>query len=235
MAERLQKLISASGMMSRRAAENAIREGRVSVNDRIAVLGDCAGSDDQVLLDGVAVKRPIKLYYLALNKPSGYVTTMKDEKGRKTVCDLVRSVPARVYPVGRLDLNSEGLLIMTNDGEFAESLAHPSGGFSKTYLVTVAGKNIEGSFKRLKLPFSIDDVDVQAVKVEMLQKEKKEAVLSVTIREGKNRQIRRMCETAGLKVKRLQRIQEGPISLGDLESGSYRYLTEEEVDSVFGR
>ena len=160
---------------------------------------------------------------------------MKDEKGRKTVCDLVRSVPARVYPVGRLDLNSEGLLIMTNDGEFAESLAHPSGGFSKTYLVTVAGKNIEGSFKRLKLPFSIDDVDVQAVKVEMLQKEKKEAVLSVTIREGKNRQIRRMCETAGLKVKRLQRIQEGPISLGDLESGSYRYLTEEEVDSVFGR
>ena len=235
MAERLQKLISAAGLMSRRAAENAIRQGRVTVNGRTAVLGDCAGPDDCVQLDGMLVEKSKQMYYLAVNKPCGYVTTMKDEKGRKTVCDLVREVPARVYPVGRLDLNSEGLLIMTNDGEFAELLAHPAGGFRKTYLVTVTGNDLEDSVQRLKLPFTVDGSEVQATDVIMLRKDNKEAVLSVTIREGKNRQIRKMCEMASLTVKRLKRIQEGPVLLGDLPIGCYRHLTEEEVNFVYGR
>ena len=235
MADRIQKLISASGMMSRRAAEQAIREGRVSVNGKTAVLGDSADPEDQVLLDGMAVKKTQQFYYLALNKPRGYVTTMKDEKGRKTVRDLVRSIPARVYPVGRLDLNSEGLLVMTNDGDFAERLSHPSGGFRKTYLVTVSGKDIEKSFHRLKMPFLIDGAEVQTANADILKRNNEEAVLSVTIREGKNRQIRRMCEIAELKVLRLKRIQEGPVLLGNLECGKYRHLTEEEVDIVFGR
>ena len=234
MAERLQKLISAAGLMSRRAAENAIRQGRVTVNGRTAVLGDCAGPDDCVQLDGMLVEKSKQMYYLAVNKPCGYVTTMKDEKGRKTVCDLVREVPARVYPVGRLDLNSEGLLIMTNDGEFAELLAHPAGGFRKAYLVTVTGNDLEDSVQRLKLPFTVDGSEVQATDVIMLRKDNKEAVLSVTIREGKNRQIRKMCEKVGLNVIKLVRISEGNVKLGSLESGKWRYMTEDEIKSLAG-
>lgn len=234
MPERLQKLIAASGLMSRRAAESIIAAGRVTVNGHPAKLGDSAEEGDTVLLDGQPVPlREQKRYYM-LNKPRGYVCSMHDERGRKSVRELLPVSAGRVYPVGRLDIMSEGLLIMTNDGEFANCVMHPSSGIQKIYRTTVTGVNLEAGIERLREPFFLDGVRVQAVKLTVLKKDGQDAVLDLTIGEGRNREIRRMCETAGLKVKRLTRIAEGPLRLGNLPSGKFRSLSQEEIASLVG-
>ena len=234
MAERLQKIIAESGLMSRRAAELAISEGRVRINDMPARLGDRGESSDRITLDGVELPRKEEKRYYMLNKPRGYVCSLHDEQGRKSVRELLPASAGRVYPVGRLDLMSEGLLLLTNDGEFANRVMHPSSRILKTYRTRVEGDGLEARVARLREPFELDGVSVRAVRVRILKKTDREAVLDITIGEGRNREIRRMCEEAGLHVARLTRIAEGELRLGDLPSGRYRTLSAEEIASVMG-
>ena len=234
MAERLQKIIAESGLMSRRAAELAISEGRVLVNGLPAKLGDRAESSDQITLDGEALPLKEEKRYYMLNKPRGYVCSLHDEQGRKSVRELLPASAGRVYPVGRLDLMSEGLLLMTNDGVFANRIMHPSSRILKTYRTCVEGDTLDTRIARLREPFELDGVSVQAVELRVLKKTDRAAVLDITIGEGRNREIRRMCEEAGLRVARLTRIAEGGLLLGDLPSGRFRPLSEEEIASVMG-
>lgn len=233
MEERIQKIISVRGGISRRAAEKLIAEGRVTVNGELARLGDKAESETvKLYVDGNLLEnRKIKNIYIMLNKPVGYVTTMSDEKGRKTVKDLVEDVGERVYPIGRLDINSEGLLLMTNDGDFANSVMHPSFEKEKTYEVSVNG-DVENGIKRLRAPMELDGVALKQPTVCVIKIYKNDAVLDITIHEGRNHQIRRMCELAGLKVKRLTRTSEGGINLGQLKKGTWRYLTDNEIEKL---
>ncbi len=231
MAERLQKIISAAGLMSRRAAEEYIKSGRVKVNGLTAKLGDRAEETDIVAVDGKALPRAEKKTYIMLNKPRGYVTTMSDEKGRRDVTELVRGL-GRVYPVGRLDMYSEGLLIMTNDGDFANLLMHPSHEFKKTYRTWVRGEDIGLAVEYLRGELDIGDYIVQADSVDIESLIPGGAVLLITISEGRNRQVRKMCACVGLKVTRLMRISEGPLSLGELPCGKWRYLSEGEIRAV---
>ncbi|MBR3293571.1 MAG: rRNA pseudouridine synthase [Oscillospiraceae bacterium] len=229
MAERIQKILAAAGLMSRRAAEEAILAGRVSVNGRTAALGERAEADDVIALDGFTLIEPEKKRYLMLHKPRGYVTTLRDEKGRKTVVELLNGVNARVYPVGRLDLNSEGLLLLTNDGDFANRVMHPSGDISKTYLVWVRGADLPHAAERLSRPIALDGVKLRPARVRSIKLNQDDALLSVTIFEGRNRQIRRMCESCELHVTRLVRVSEGKLQLGELPLGQWRELTDEEI------
>ena len=232
MAERLQKIISASGLMSRRAAEECISAGRVTVNGKKAMLGDKAEiNSDIILLDGKKLPSVGEKIYIMLNKPKGYVTTMSDEKGRRDVTELVK-IPQRVYPVGRLDMYSEGLLIMTNDGDFANKLMHPSHNIIKTYRTWVQGEDVGESTEYLRGELEIDGCIVQAESVEFESLFPGGAVLLISIGEGRNRQVRKMCACCGLKVTRLMRISEGPLELGDLKPGKWRKLTEEEITSI---
>ena len=229
MEERLQKIISACGLMSRRAAEEAIRAGRVAVNGKTAALGDKADPEmDKIEVDGRPLGGAAEPVYLMLNKPAGYVTTLKDEQGRPTAAELVADCGARVYPVGRLDLNSEGLLLFTNDGALANGLEHPSHEVEKEYLVRVVG-DARGALPRLSRPMTLDGVRVQGARVRFLGENDGGAALSIVINEGKNRQVRRMCKAAGLHVVRLRRVREGTLRLGELPSGQWRFLTEEEL------
>ena len=234
MAERLQKIIAASGLMSRRAAEEAITSGRVQLNGRTAILGEKADAGDQILVDGKPVPEAEEKRYYMLNKPRGYVCTLKDEKGRKSVRELLPENAGRVYPVGRLDLMSEGLLLMSNDGDFTLRVTHPSSELLKTYRTEVSGESAQEAARRLRQPFCLDGISVQAVEVSLAESRPESVVLDITIREGRNRQIRRMCEMAGLHVERLTRIAEGPLRLGDLPSGSVRRLTKREVAAIMG-
>lgn len=236
MVERLQKLLSGAGIASRRAAEAMIEEGRVTVNGVRAFLGDKADPEkDEIAVDGkVIAALPDGFYYIMLNKPVGYVTTMSDEKGRKTVAELTADVPVRVYPVGRLDINSDGLLLMTNDGEFANRVMHPSFGKDKTYRVSVTGDAAAG-LRRLREPMELDGVMLRTPKAELIRREGGLTVLNITIHEGRNREVRRMCETAGLQVKRLTRISIGSVKLGKLPRGHWRELTGEEVRALRGK
>lgn len=232
MEERLQKLLSAAGVCSRRAAETYITAGRVTVNGVPAELGQRADPDrDDIRVDGKPLSSKEELVYLLLNKPRGYVTTLSDEKGRKTVAELVSGCGARVYPVGRLDLDSEGLLLMTNDGALTHRLLHPSGQVNKTYLVSVYGP-VAGAAERLSAVTDLDGEPIRPAQVEVLRRTGQTAELSVTIHEGKNRQIRRMCQACGLTVKRLRRVREHTLELGDLPVGKWRYLTAEEVAAL---
>ena len=233
MAERLQKIIASAGLMSRRAAEEAIRAGRVSCNGRIASLGETAEpGQDQICLDGLSVVPQERKIYLMLHKPRGVVTSMNDEQGRRSVADLVKDVGARVYPVGRLDLDSEGLLLMTNDGDFANRVMHPSHEVSKCYETWVKGSNVDAAVKSLGQPMRIDGYEIRPATVRLLRRiSEQEALLSITIHEGRNRQVRKMCESVGLRVTRLLRVSEGSLHLGDLPSGSWRSLTKEEIKS----
>lgn len=234
MAERLQKLISAAGLMSRRAAEEYIMAGRVTVNGRVAALGDRADAGlDLILVDGKPLARQEERTYIMLNKPKGYVTTMSDEKGRHDVTELVRGL-GRIYPVGRLDMYSEGLLIMTDDGDFANTLMHPSHNLKKTYRTWVRGENAGLAAERLRGEIDIGDCTVRAESVDIERLIPDGAVLLITIGEGRNRQIRRMCARCGLKVERLVRISEGGLELGDLRPGRWRRLTDEEIKTVMG-
>ena len=229
MAERLQKLIAAAGLCSRRSAEEWIAQGRVSVNGRQAHLGDCADlSLDSVLVDGVPLGRNDRKRYLMLNKPRGYVCTLSDEKGRPTVAELVKDCGVRVFPVGRLDLDSEGLLLFTNDGEWMQRILHPKYEVNKTYHVTVAGE-VGDAAKKLSRLTQIDGEEIRPAQVEILYRGRETAELAFTIHEGKNRQIRRMCAAVGLCVKRLRRVAEHDLLLGDLPIGAWRDLTEREL------
>lgn len=235
MTERLQKLISAAGLMSRRAAEEAISAGRVRVNGERASLGDKADpATDEITVDGKVLPQETAKLYLMLHKPRGYVTTLSDEKGRKNVTALLGELGSRVYPVGRLDMYSEGLLLMTNDGDFANRVMHPSHEVSKVYHTWVTGENIEKAAHMLRRPMEIDGYTVHAQGVDIVQGFPGGALFSITIKEGRNRQIRKMCEKAGLKVTRLLRVAEGSLELGNLKSGCWRHLTKGEVKSLLG-
>ena len=232
MEERLQKLLSAAGVCSRRAAETYLTAGRVTVNGEPARLGQKADPDrDEILVDGRPLAPRAKPVYILLNKPRGYVTTLSDEQGRKTVAELVADCGARVYPVGRLDLDSEGLLLLTNDGDWAQHLLHPSHEVEKTYHVSVFGP-VAGAAARLAAMTDLEGEPIRPARVEVLRQTSRTAVLAVTIHEGKNRQVRRMCAQCGLTVKRLRRVQEGPLKLGNLPSGKWRDLSENEVEAL---
>ena len=230
MTQRIQKILSERGVCSRRKAEAYIMEGRVTVNGNPANLGDTADPDvDMILLDGNPLPSTQKPVYIMLYKPRGYVTTLSDEKGRKNAAELVADCGVRVYPVGRLDMDSEGLLIFTNDGEFANLLTHPKHEVNKTYLVTVTDFTAE-KLEKLSLPVELDGYLIKKPAVKLVRTlSGNRAVLSVTIHEGRNRQVRRMCDLAGMGVTRLTRISEGAVKLGDLKSGTWRYLTDAEV------
>ncbi len=233
MAERLQKLIAASGLMARRKAEEAIEAGRVTVNGRVARLGESADRDsDRILVDGKELPSGEQKLYIMLYKPRGVVCSLHDEKGRRDVRELVRELPERLFPVGRLDMDSEGLLLMTNDGAWANLLTHPSHEVEKSYLTWVKGENPASALEKLRGPMEIDGHPIRPARVELLEELPGGAKLSVTIHEGRNRQVRKMCEQAGLSVTRLCRVREGSLRLGDLKSGQWRRLTEEEVERL---
>ena len=234
MQERLQKIISSCGYTSRRSAEKLIEDGRVKVNGEIASIGDRADLDcDSIEIDGIRLVFQPERVYVAVNKPKGYVTTLSDEKGRKNVSELVSEIGIRLYPVGRLDINSEGLLLMTNDGDFANRLMHPSGNILKTYRVWVRGFSIDDSVSSLSMPLEIEGgCFVKAKKVSVLKANADSAVIDITIGEGKNRQVRKMCDKCSLTVTRLCRMKEGPVSLGNLKSGMWRYLSESELNDI---
>jgi len=227
MQERLQKIIAASGECSRRNAEKLISDGKVRVNGIVASLGDKADTAEDVIeVNGKTISGVTK-YYIMLNKPRGYITTLDDEKDRKTVAELV-DVGTRVHPVGRLDYNSEGLLIMTNDGELTYRLTHPSNEIPKGYIVTVRG-NLEEGLTPLKSPIEIDGKMTRAAEVKVLRENSEGGLLHITIHEGRNRQIRRMCEAADLQVLRLKRVSLGDLMLDRMPAGRWRHLTEGEV------
>lgn len=236
--ERIQKVLSEQGYCSRRAAEQIIAENRVKVNGHPAKLGDKMDINRDVLsVDGekIHLAKKQQLYYYMLHKPRGFVTTMSDERGRKTVIDLMKDVPARVFPVGRLDKDSEGLLLLTNDGEFANQMMHPSNGVNKLYRVTVHPKAAEEQIVQLSEGVKLDDGTMtQPAIVKVVVDEPERTVMEMTIHEGKNREIRRMCEAVGLEVVRLRRTALGPVKLGMLQPGQYRELTKAEIAGLRG-
>ncbi len=228
MTERIAKILAARGLASRRKAEDWITAGRVQCNGQPVSLGDRADPDrDMLTLDGNPLPAPAAKRYIMLHKPRGYVTTLSDEKGRPDVSALVESCGARVYPVGRLDMDSEGLLLLTNDGEFANRLMHPRHQVEKVYDVLVRGFR-PGAEALLRRPIVLDGYAIAPPKVTLLSSRDDRARLRVTIHEGRNRQVRRMCQAAGMEVLRLKRIAEGGVTLGDLKPGTWRELTEEE-------
>lgn len=232
MEERLQKILSAAGICSRRAAEGYITAGRVTVNGQTAELGWKADPErDEIRVDGKLLSGTEEKVYLLLNKPRGYVTTLSDEKGRKNVAELVQDCGVRVYPVGRLDLDSEGLLLMTNDGDFMQHLLHPREEINKIYHVSVFGP-VSQAAEKLSAITDLDGEQIRPAQVQVLKQTAQTAELAITIHEGKNRQIRRMCAACDLTVKRLRRVQEHSLVLGDLPAGRWRYLSEQEVAAL---
>ena len=234
MRERLQKLIARAGICSRRTAETLLTAGRVTVNGVAAHLGDKADADaDVIAIDGTAIAFAEPAVYLMLNKPRGYVTTLSDELGRATAAELVADCGTRVFPVGRLDKDSEGLLLFTNDGALMQAMTHPSHQVDKTYEVTVTGQ-LEGAADRLSAVTELDGEPIVPAQVEIMERRQGQALLRVTIHQGKNRQIRRMCAQVGMQVTRLRRVSEDALTLGDLKPGQWRYLTDAEVAALKG-
>lgn len=232
MTEKLQKILSTHGVASRRHAEQMIEQGRVSCNGRICRLGERADPEfDTILVDGKPLPSVGEKVYLMLHKPRGFVTTLSDEKGRKNAAQLVADCGSRVYPVGRLDMDSEGLLIFTNDGDFANRLMHPKHEVDKTYRVFVSGYSAE-ALEKLRLPVTLDGYTIRPPQVQLVKNNDQRAEILVTIHEGRNRQVRRMCQLAGMDVQRLIRISEGSLQLGDLPLGKWRHLTPNEVKSL---
>lgn len=227
---RLQKILAQAGAASRRKAEQMILDGRVAVNGRPARLGDSARPGrDVITLDGQRLELSEGKVYLALYKPRGFVTTMEDERGRRCVAQLVEDVPYRVYPVGRLDKDSEGLLLMTNDGDFANAVSHPRTHVAKTYRVTLRPGVTEDQLLRISTGILLDGRMTAPAKARVLEQQAGRAVVEIVLYEGRNREIRRMCQALGLEVARLKRIAVGPVRLGMLRQGAYRELTREEV------
>ncbi len=234
--ERLQKYLARCGVASRRAAEEIILDGRVSVNGKIVdTLGTKVNSDtDTVLLDQKPVTPAQKHVYIMLNKPRGYVTTAKDNFDRKTVLDLIPKNLGRVFPVGRLDYDSEGLLLLTTDGDLTFRLTHPSHEVTKSYLALVSGIPDEEALSTLRNGVLLEGRKTMPAKVTLKRAEADKAVLLITISEGRNRQVRKMCSLVGHEVLRLRRVAEGPIKLGNLEVGAWRHLTKEEIQALGG-
>lgn len=231
---RIQKILADSGYCSRRKAEALIQAGRVQRNGRPVKLGDKASPKDIISVDGQKVFIPRKKHmrYLMLNKPRGYVTTVSDELDRRCVMDLLEDVEERVYPIGRLDRNSEGLLLLTNDGNFANDIMHPSRHVSKTYRVTVRPSVTEEQLAEMASGIVLDGKKTLPANIVVLNNETGRVVLQITIKEGRNRQIRRMCEAVGLEVARLRRTSIGPVKLGMLKPGTWRDLTPEELRAI---
>lgn len=231
---RLQKFLSEAGIASRRKAEEMIRNGSVKVNGKIAQIGDSVDAKkDVITVKGKKVIKQSSMRYILLNKPRGYVTTTDDELGRKCVLELVKDVKERIYPVGRLDRVSEGALIMTNDGAFANAMMHPSKHVPKTYRVTVRPEPTSEQIDILSTGVEIDGRMTSPADVYIISKEEGRAVLEIVLYEGRNRQIRRMCEALNLEVARLRRIAVGSVKLGMLPTGQWRDLTPQEVESLF--
>ena len=229
MKQRLQKLMAAAGLCSRRKAEEWLDAGRVTVNGAPASRGQSADPEtDEILVDGKPLSIPAEKCYLMLNKPRGVLSAMYDGRGRPTVAQLVKGCGARVVPVGRLDMDSEGLLLMTNDGEWLQRVMHPRYEVDKVYRVTVSGR-LDGAAEALARVREVGGEPIAPARVELLRRDARTAELSVTIHEGKNRQIRRMCASVGLQVRRLRRVAEHELTLDDLPEGRWRYLTAEEV------
>lgn len=229
---KLQKYFSDCGIMSRRTAEDEIKKGLVKVNGDVAELGLRIDPErDTVEYKGkpVILNKQSKCYIM-LNKPRGFVTTLSDEKGRKTVVELISDLDIRVYPVGRLDMDSDGLLILTNDGELTNRLTHPRHEIPKIYNVTVSGDVSPQTLDALSRPMVLDGYEILPVRVRALGFDRNDTILEFTLYEGRNRQIRKMCDTQGLKIKRLCRVAIGEISLGSLGIGKWRYLTDAEVE-----
>ena len=230
---RLQKYISQCGIASRRKAEELILQGKVKINGKTAVLGDKVHDGDKVYVGGKRVIIPKKNYrYIMLNKPRGFITTMSDDRGRKCVAELVRGVGERVYPIGRLDKDSEGMLIFTNDGDFANKVMHPRNSIYKFYRVTVRPDITEDQLVKLETGVELDGKKTAPAVVHVLHKEQGRVVLEMILHEGKNREIRRMCEALGLEVARLRRTQIGGVKMGMLKQGDWRDLTEKEVKNL---
>ena len=233
--ERLQKYLSECSVASRRKAEELIKQGKVKVNGRIAQIGDKIDpKKDTVTVSGKKVVAVKQKYYIMLNKPRGYVTTMSDELGRKCVAELVQDVGVTVYPVGRLDRDSEGLLLLTNDGAFANAVMHPRKHVPKTYRVTVRSSINDAQIQKLETGIDIegDGRDTLPATVRVLEKSAGRSVFEITIYEGRNRQIRKMCEQVSLDVIRLKRNAVGSVKLGMLKVGKWRELTEDEVHKL---
>lgn len=230
MTERLQKLIARAGLASRRQAEAWIEEGRVLLNGTPARLGDQADPRvDEILVDGKKLCTAPEPVTVMLNKPRGYISTLKDPQGRRRVTDLVADLPQRLYPIGRLDYNTEGLLLMTNDGELAQRLSHPRHHVAKTYLVKVRGSLSAEKQQQLKTGIQLEDGMTLPAVLENVRGGRMTSWFELTIREGRNRQIRRMCEALGLQVVRLKRIRIGFLGLGSLKTGAYRPLSRKEI------
>lgn len=233
MKERLQKVIAAAGAASRRQAEEWIAAGRVTVNGRPAILGERADpAADRIEVDGRPLARAERKVYVLLHKPAGYVTTSRDPQGRPVVNDLLRDIPARLFSVGRLDYNTEGLLLLTNDGELAQRLAHPRHEVEKTYLVRVRGSLPDDARRDLEQGVKLEEGVTAPARVEKVRMTATHTWFELTIHEGRNRQVRRMCEAVGFPVSRLKRIRFAFLDLGRLAPGEYRHLSQEEVKSL---
>lgn len=234
--QRIQKVLADQGICSRREAERLIAAGKVKVNGHPVGLGDKMDPDfDKVSIDGrnVRIVRKRQYTYIMLHKPRGYLTTRSDDRGRKTVMELVADVPAMLRPVGRLDKDSEGLLLMTDDGAFINLLTHPSGGVGKLYRVTVNPRATEEQIVQMASGVVLDDgVRTQPCVIHVVTDEPGRTVLEITLHEGRNRQIRRMCSAVGLQVVRLKRSAEGPVKLGMLQPGEYRELKKSEITAL---
>ena len=227
---RLQKYLSDCGVASRRKSEELIAQGKVRVNNQIAGIGDKVNpKKDKVTVNGKKIIPTDKTRYIMLHKPRGFITTMSDEQGRKCVASLVQDVKERVYPIGRLDRESEGLLLMTNDGEFANNLMHPAKHVNKNYRVTIRPDITDEQITKLITGIDIDGKMTAPAEVRILEKQPGRVVLEIIIHEGRNRQIRKMCEELGLEVARLKRVAIGSVKLGMLPQGKWRDLTEDEV------
>lgn len=231
MAEvRLQKFLAESGVASRRKSEELIEQGKVKVNGRVAMIGDKIDpKKDSVTVSGKKIVKTKTFTYIVLHKPRGFITTMSDEMDRKCVAELIKDVPGRVYPVGRLDRDSEGMLLFTNDGAFANAMTHPTKHVPKTYRVTVRPSITEDQITALTQGVIIDDRKTAPAEVHVVTKEEGRVVLEIILYEGRNRQIRKMCEEVGLEVARLKRTAIGSIKLGMLKQGAWRELTDDEV------
>jgi len=234
MLERIQKIIAAAGVTSRRAAEELIAEGRVRVNGQVVTeLGTKADADkDHIKVDGKLINPQQPKVYVMLNKPAGFVTTMSDPEGRPTVQDLLKGIKVRVYPVGRLDYNTEGMLILTNDGDFAHLITHPKHEFPKTYLAKVKGFLEDSQIENLEQGIYLDDGKTAPAKLKKVRKEEANSWIEITIHEGRKRQVRRMFDRVGHSVIKLKRIRTGSLTLGSLPEGTFRYLTPDEVTGL---
>ncbi len=232
---RVQKIIADAGISSRRKAEELIERGAVTVNGRKVRLGEKADPmKDKITVAGreISLKADAKKYYIMLHKPRGYITTANDEGGRKCVTELVEEVPARLFYVGRLDRESEGMLLMTNDGDFANMISHPSTHFAKTYRVTVRPRITEEQLTALTTGVIVDGRKSMPAAIHVIKSEQDRTVLEIVLEEGRNRQIRKMCEAVGLEVARLKRTAIGPLKLGMLQPGKWRELTADEMRMI---